>query len=172
MTASGRCDGPAREGPHQQPSPRASALVPPLHEIVVAALVREGRVLLVHRTANRRAFPGVWDLPGGHVEVGETELSALTREVHEELGVQIAEGSATQVCRLDIGPRGEPARLSAWLVRAWQGTPTNVAPEEHDEIRWFRSGELPAFAHEGLGEALLDAMRSAGLSPPRMTSAR
>jgi 8-oxo-dGTP diphosphatase len=50
-------------------------------------------------------------------------------------------------------------RLSAWMVGAWQGTPTNVAPAEHDEIRWFRPEELPPFAHEHLGPPLLDAMR-------------
>jgi 8-oxo-dGTP pyrophosphatase MutT (NUDIX family) len=56
-----------------------------MHETVTAALVREGRVLLVHRSPNRRAYPDVWDLPGGHIETGETELAALTREMHEEL---------------------------------------------------------------------------------------
>ena len=58
-----------------------------MHTVVVAALVREGRVLLVHRSPNRRAYPGVWDLPGGHIETGESELTALTREMREELGV-------------------------------------------------------------------------------------
>lgn len=130
-------------------------------EVVVAALVREGQVLLVHRSPNRLAYPGAWDLPGGHVETGETELAALTREMHEELGVQIAGGSAIHLCRLDIGREGEPVRLSAWFVGAWQGTPTNVAPDEHDEIRWFRPEELPPFAHEHLGTTLLVVMRGA-----------
>lgn len=132
-----------------------------MHEVVVAALVRGGQVLLVHRSPNRRAYPGVWDLPGGHVETGETELAALAREMHEELGVQIAGDSAIHLCRLNIGRGGESVRLSAWLLGEWQGPPTNVAPDEHDEIRWFRPEGFPPFAHEHLGTALLDAMRGA-----------
>jgi len=130
-----------------------------MHEVVVAALVREGRVLLVHRSPNRGAYPGVWDLPGGHIETGETELAALTREMHEELGVQIATGSAIHLCRLDAGRGGESVRLSAWLVGQWRGTPTNVAPDEHDEIRWFRLEEFPPLAHDRLGTALAEAIR-------------
>lgn len=135
---------------------------PLMHEVVVAALVRQGRVLLVHRSLNRRAYPGVWDLPGGHIEAGETELDALTREMHEELGVQIATRSAIHLCRWDAGREGASVRLSAWLVSQWQGTPANVAPDEHDEIGWFRLGEFPAFAHELLGTVLVDAMRGSG----------
>ena len=67
------------------------------------------------------------------------ELDALTRELHEELGVQIATGSASHLCRLTAGPAEDPALLSAWLVPDWQGTPANVAPEEHDDIGWFES---------------------------------
>lgn len=130
-----------------------------MHEVVVAALVREGRVLLVHRSPHRHAYPGVWDLPGGHIEAGETELAALTREMHEELGVQVAAGSATHLCRFDAGRDGQTVHLSAWLVGDWRGTPTNVAPDEHDEIRWFRPEELPRVAHELLGKALVDALR-------------
>lgn len=130
-----------------------------MHEVVVAALVRDGRVLLVRRSLNRRAYPGVWDLPGGHIETGETALAALARELQEELGVQMATGSASHLCRWDAGRREEPVQLSAWLVGDWQGTPTNVDPDEHDEICWFRPGELPPLAHELLGTALVDAMR-------------
>jgi 8-oxo-dGTP pyrophosphatase MutT (NUDIX family) len=72
---------------------------PRMHRVVLGALVREGRVLLVHRSPNKRAYPNVWDLPGGVIEFGESELSALTRELHEELGVQIATGSASHLCR-------------------------------------------------------------------------
>lgn len=88
-------------------------------------------------------------------------MAALTREMHEELGVRIATGSAIHLCRLDIGRRGESVRLSAWLVGEWEGTPTNVAPDEHDEIRWFRPEELPPVAHEPLGKTLVEAIRGA-----------
>jgi 8-oxo-dGTP pyrophosphatase MutT (NUDIX family) len=134
-----------------------------MHEVVVAALVREGRVLLVHRSPNRRAYPGLWDLPGGHIENGESELAALTREMHEELGVRIAADSVIHLCRFDAGRGGESVLLSAWLVGEWRGTPTNVAPDEHDEIRWFRPEELPPLAHELLGTVLVDAMRLHGV---------
>jgi mutator protein MutT len=130
-----------------------------VHEVVVGALVRDGRVLLVHRRPDKRAYPDVWDLPGGQIEAGESELDALARELHEELGVRIATASASHLCRLVAGPADEPARLSAWLVGDWQGTPANVAPEEHDDIGWFDLDELPPPAHELVRTALLSAAR-------------
>jgi len=131
-----------------------------MHKVVVGALVRDGRVLLVHRSPSKRAYPGVWDLPGGLTEVGESELGALRRELHEELGVQIATGSVSHLCRVTAGPAEEPALLSAWLVREWQGTPSNLAPEEHDDIGWFGHHEMPPPAHMLVRTALLEAMRS------------
>ena len=38
------------------------------HDVVAALLVRADRVLLCHRSPDRRWFPDVWDFPGGHVE--------------------------------------------------------------------------------------------------------
>lgn len=133
-----------------------------VHQVVVGALLREDRVLLVHRSPDKHAYPEAWDLPGGHLEAGESELAALTRELHEELGVLIATDSATHLCRLTAGPVAEPALLSAWLVRDWEGTPANVAPEEHDDIRWFDLGELPSLAHPLVRSALVDAVRNHG----------
>ena len=134
-----------------------------MHKVVVGALVREGRVLLAHRRPDKWAYPDVWDLPGGLMEDGESELDALTRELHEELGVQIVTGSASHLCRVNAGPAEAPALLSAWLVRDWQGTPSNVAPEEHDDIGWFGLEELPPPAHEAVRTALVNAIGSHGV---------
>lgn len=128
--------------------------------VVVGALVREGRVLLVHRRADKRAYPDVWDLPGGVMEAGESELVALERELREELGVRIATESAAHLCRVTGGPADEPAILSAWLVGEWSGTPSNVAPQEHDDLGWFGLDELPPPAHVGVRAAVLGALRS------------
>jgi 8-oxo-dGTP pyrophosphatase MutT (NUDIX family) len=129
-------------------------------EVVVGALLRGGQVLLAHRGPQKHAYPGVWDLPGGVIEEGETELVALARELHEELGVRIATGSASHLLRLTVGPEDDSARLSAWLVNAWEGTPANTAPEEHDDLGWFDLEELPALAHERVREALVAAIRT------------
>jgi 8-oxo-dGTP diphosphatase len=41
---------------------------PLMHLVVCGALVKNGAVLLVHRSPTRRAYQDLWDLPGGHVE--------------------------------------------------------------------------------------------------------
>jgi 8-oxo-dGTP pyrophosphatase MutT (NUDIX family) len=131
-----------------------------MHRVVVGALVSEDRVLLAHRSPDKRAHPDRWDLPGGVIEDGESELVALTRELHEELGVQIATGSTLHLCRVVAGPAAEPALLSAWLVREWEGSPANVAPEEHLDIGWFDLEDVPPLAHELVRETLVSAVRS------------
>jgi 8-oxo-dGTP diphosphatase len=128
-----------------------------MDRVVVGALVSDHRVLLAHRRPSKRAFPGRWDLPGGLIEDGESDLGALTRELREELGVRIATDSTSHLCRVLVRPAGQPALLSAWLVRGWEGAPANVAPEEHDEIGWFGLEELPALAHELVRQKLVGA---------------
>ncbi len=133
-----------------------------MHKVVVGALVRDGRVLLVHRRPDKAAHPDVWDLPGGLMEEGENELEALARELHEELGVHVETGSVSHLCRLTAGPVQDPALLSAWLVPEWHGTPENAAPEEHDGMGWFRLEDLPPPPHVIVRTALVAALRSQG----------
>ena len=52
---------------------------------VSAAIFRDGRVLLVKRGHPPSA--GVWSLPGGHIEPGETALDAINRELREETAI-------------------------------------------------------------------------------------
>ncbi|RYB93582.1 NUDIX domain-containing protein [Nocardioides oleivorans] len=124
-------------------------------EVVVGALVRDGRVLLVHRRPDKHAFPDTWDLPGGVVEAGESELDALVRELDEELGVSIDASTVSALCGVDLGT----ASLSAWLVPDWVGEPHNVAPEEHDDLAWFGLEDLPPLAHGRVRAAVAEAMR-------------
>ena len=136
-------------------------------EVVVGALVREGRVLLGHRSPDKHAFPDVWDLPGGVVEAGESELEALARELHEELGVRIEPDSVRHLCRATVGPPAEPVVLSAWLVPDWHGTPANLAPEEHVDLAWFAAEDLPPLAHARVRRAVVGGLDHGRAGDPR-----
>jgi 8-oxo-dGTP diphosphatase len=52
---------------------------------VSAAIFRDGQVLLAER--GKPPLTGIWSLPGGHVETGETVRQAALREVMEETGI-------------------------------------------------------------------------------------
>ena len=108
-----------------------------IHHVVFGALVRDGRVLLCHRHPERRLYPDVWDFPGGHVEPGEDPVAALRRELREELGIE-----ATELARLDVPVVVPGALTECFVVRSWTGTPSNLAPDEHDDLRWVLPADL------------------------------
>jgi 8-oxo-dGTP diphosphatase len=113
-----------------------------MHVVVAGALVENGTVLLVHRSPTRRAYPDLWDLPGGHVEAGESELQALAREMREELGVHIVAESSSWLGDLRAGSGEDAVHVGVWLIGDWDGSPTNRAPDEHDDIAWVGTSEL------------------------------
>ncbi|WP_456786030.1 NUDIX domain-containing protein [Cellulomonas sp. P5_C5] len=131
--------------------------------VVGGLLVAGRRVLLGHRHPGRRWYPDVWDVPGGHVEPGESSREALVREVREELGVTVL--SAREHDRVCL-PDG--VVIDVWLVTAWAGTPVNRAPEEHDALEWFGVDDLPTadLAHPALDGLLRAALDQAGRTAP------
>ncbi len=107
--------------------------VPPPVRMVAGLLRRDGEALLCHRRPDRVSFPDVWDLPGGHIEEGESVADALVRELAEEIGIIVEP------------PRGAPwktfradgLQLHVFLVDRWEGEPRNLAVDEHDDLRWM-----------------------------------
>jgi 8-oxo-dGTP diphosphatase len=98
--------------------------------VVGAAIVRRGMLLAARRTTPPEAA-GLWELPGGKVEEGETPDEALIREVAEELGCQV---------RVAWWLDGEQPIGSTHLLRAAvcaldDGEPRPGA--DHDELRWL-----------------------------------
>jgi 8-oxo-dGTP diphosphatase len=60
--------------------------------LVVAAVIgRDGRILVTRRKADAERG-GLWEFPGGKVEPGEQEPTALAREIREELGCDVEVG--------------------------------------------------------------------------------
>jgi 8-oxo-dGTP diphosphatase len=109
---------------------------PGLAAIVAAVLVRDGRVLLCLRSPQRRWSPCMWDLPGGHVERGESDPVALARELCEELGVTVAPATIAATSP-EVRIIDHEVDMRVWVIRDWSGEAVNAAPEEHDAVGWF-----------------------------------
>jgi 8-oxo-dGTP diphosphatase len=135
---------------------------PVVHRVVGAILRKEGQVLLGRRRHDRVSYPGVWDLPGGHLEAGESLQAALVRELEEELGITPeVRDAAPWLTRCVDG-----FELSVFIIDRWRGEPQNRAPHEHDEIRWIGPAELShlPLAHPAYVELLTQAL--VGDCPP------
>jgi 8-oxo-dGTP diphosphatase len=112
-----------------------------LTAIVAAVLVRDGRVLLCLRSSRRRWSPCMWDLPGGHVERGESDPVALARELCEELGVSVAPATIAATLPV-VRIIDHEVDMRVWVVEDWSGEAVNAAPEEHDAVNWFVPSQL------------------------------
>jgi 8-oxo-dGTP diphosphatase len=125
---------------------------------VSAAIIRAGKILVVRRA--RAPAHGLYSLPGGVVEVGETLEEAVTREVREETGMSIVlvalAGFREAIVR-DAGGRVERHFLNLCFAARWSaGEP--VLSEELDEAHWLdpaELGTLPTTA--GLAEIVAEA---------------
>ena len=103
-------------------------------EVVAAAIVRNGLLLLAQRTHPPELF-GKWELPGGKVEAGESPADALARELSEELGITVRAGERIGV---DVELAGQMV-LRAYRARLVAGTPVAV---EHSDVCWVGPDDL------------------------------
>ena len=74
--------------------------------VAAKAIVRrpDGRVLLIRRPDHARTDPGLWDLPGGKMDDGETLEQVLVREVREETGLDVAVGEVVHISYFEHEP--------------------------------------------------------------------
>ncbi|MET0743290.1 MAG: NUDIX hydrolase [Microvirga sp.] len=144
-------------------------LYPP-HPILAAsvAVFRNGRVLLASR--GRPPGEGLYSLPGGRVEPGETLADAALRELREEVGIEA--GVIGRLGWVEVIERDESGRVRQHLVvaahaAAWMAGEPRTGPEAKD-VRWTTerdAAELPVT--EGLAAILAEAFavaRRAGLA--------
>ena len=127
-------------------------------QVVGAALVDDRRRVLV---AQRGSGPlaGLWEFPGGKVEPGEPDLSALVRECTEELGVRVApQGFLGEVPLDGVVAGGAPG---ASTLRVWWGriAAGKLVAHEHTELRWLLADELAALDWIPADRPLLPAVR-------------
>jgi 8-oxo-dGTP diphosphatase len=121
--------------------------------VVAGAIIKDGRLLAALRGPGM-SQAGLWELPGGKVEPGEDDRTALARELLEELGVTVTVGDFIGVC--EHAYPGKTVQLVAYACRVLGGVP---AVTEHAELRWVGAGELDGLTWAPADIPLLPATR-------------
>ncbi|MGI5127570.1 (deoxy)nucleoside triphosphate pyrophosphohydrolase [Pseudonocardia sp. CA-107938] len=120
--------------------------------VVGTALVRDGRLLVAQRTRPPE-LAGLWELPGGRVEAGESEAAAVVRECREELGAEVRV----------TGRLGPDLPLPTGVLRVHAAELVVGSPEpkalEHAALRWIGPAELDALDWVAVDRALVPDLR-------------
>lgn len=122
-------------------------VVPCVGAVVVDAA---GRLLLVLR--GRPPAEGTWSLPGGRVEAGEDDATAVAREVLEETGLVVAVGDLVGTVRRD-GPDGSVYEIADYRCAEVGG---DLRPgDDAADVRWYDPERIEAVdTSPGLVESL------------------
>ncbi|HSX17296.1 MAG TPA: NUDIX hydrolase [Patescibacteria group bacterium] len=106
------------------------------------------KLFMPKRAATKKFLPGVFELPGGHIDFGEDIVAGLKREIQEELHRDIAVGDPfavfTYVNEIKGSHSIEVIYFAQFTTDIYQ---IELNPEDHSEYKWFTEnelGELPA----------------------------
>lgn len=127
--------------------------------VVAGFLLKDGKVLLAKRASTKAIAAGLWHIPGGHVDAGESLRIALIREFQEEFSLSVQVGTlvhAFHYVRGDVTTKG-----FVFLVHA------NVIPEvlqfdliDNSEVVWSSPIELDRLFADKTDHNLVAAMKA------------
>ncbi len=127
---------------------------------VVAGAMQDasGRYLLQRRPLQKQ-HGGLWEFPGGKVELGENPRDALVRELGEELTVNVGRDALAPIAFAEEGPADGRTGIVILLykVSEWDGEPV---AEEGAALGWFQLAEAARLATPPLDRTLLESLCS------------
>lgn len=104
-------------------------------EVVAAILYKEGTYFATQRGYGE--FEGLWEFPGGKIELGESPEIALKREIQEELGVDIA--LERHICTTEYDYPTFHLKMHCYLCRVASG---EIELREHKSACWLAPESL------------------------------
>ena len=107
--------------------------------VAACALIdADGRVLLAERPAGR-TMAGLWEFPGGKVEVGERPEQTLIRELKEELGIVVSDACLAPLTFASHSYADFHLLMPLYVCRRWEGTVTAL---EAQRLAWVKPNRL------------------------------
>lgn len=126
----------------------------PYKNIGVAVIWNEQRQILIDRRRPGGSMGGLWEFPGGKIELGETVEECIKREILEELGIEIVVGD--RLITVNYVYTQFRITLNVHHCRHIAGIPQLI---ECDEIRWVTLEEIDQFPFPKANIQIINALR-------------
>ena len=104
---------------------------------VVAAVIKKNNIFLVANRSFEANSPGIWEFPGGKVEEKETFVSALIREIEEELSLKIQVGD--KITSIDLSTSDKDISVHYFYAFIVSG---HINLNVHSEFKWVARDQL------------------------------
>ncbi len=137
--------------------PRKPKATPVPHYTIVAGMIRKNGRLLIDRRREDQLLGGLWELPGGKVQPGESLPEALRREVREEVGIDIDVGS--EIAVVEHAYSHFKITLHAFECRHLRGRARAI---ECNACKWVRPAEFDDYAFPAANRKIFDALDKRG----------
>lgn len=125
----------------------------PHHQIAVGMILDHRGNILIARRPENAMLGGLWEFPGGKQEKDETLQHTVTRELKEELDVEVEVGSFFM--NIKHAYSHFTINLHAYFCTIKKGTPK---PRTSDEIRWVKINELADYPFPKANRKLIESL--------------
>jgi 8-oxo-dGTP diphosphatase len=103
------------------------------------------KVFLPKRADTKKFLPGLYELPGGHIDFGEDIVDGLEREIKEELGMTVTIGEPYAVFTYENTVKGSHSVEAIYFARFVEPIEQiTIQPEDHSRYEWFTKEEVVA----------------------------
>jgi 8-oxo-dGTP diphosphatase len=102
------------------------------------------KVFLPKRAETKKFLPGVYELPGGHIDFGEDIVKGLKREIFEEFGMHVHVGDPFHVFTYMNNIKGSHSIEVIYFAKFIDPIEQiHLNPADHSSYKWFEERELP-----------------------------
>ena len=109
---------------------------------VVAAVIKKDNLFLIANRSFEANSSGLWEFPGGKVEKKETFVSALIREIDEELSLKIQVGD--KITSIDLKASDKHLSVHYFYALILSG---QITLNVHSEFKWVERDQLSSFKY-------------------------
>jgi 8-oxo-dGTP diphosphatase len=122
--------------------------------VVAAQIERDGKYLITQRKPSS-SLPLLWEFPGGRVEEGESDQEALSRELREEMDINVQVGAASVAVTHEYSAYVIDFRVYRCKLLSPDNRIQKIGIHDY---RWVAPDELDDYEFPGADQATIDAL--------------